>query len=263
LSVSVILDANRSQLDSDVEEMIRSTAQATVGFNKKRGDVLSLMVYPFNNDLALRAQRDMEERAKQEKNMFMIVVGLLMAIPVLLGLVYLFVRVSRARALAKEKAALEQAAREAEALRQAEAARKAKLREQQQWEWEQRFQDIKNFFPEITDMEEKKKKVQELRHKAYRFARDNDRLPPDFEELTPEEQFLYKEAFKRKAEGTLEDGLARLEAIIGEREKERQEELEKLNAQASQREELESRVRDLAQNRPEDAISVLRIWLEE
>ncbi len=263
LSVSVILDANKSQLDSDVEEMIRSTAQATVGFNKKRGDVLSLMVYPFNNDLALRAQRDMEERARQEKNMFMIVVGLLMAIPVLLGLVYLFVRVSRARALAREKAALEQAAREAEALRQAEAARKAKLREQQQWEWEQRFQDIKNFFPEITDMEEKKRKVQELRHKAYKYARDNDRLPPDFEELTPEEQFLYKEAFKRKAEGTLEEGLARLEAIIGEREKERQEELEKLNAQASQREELESRVRDLAQNRPEDAISVLRIWLEE
>jgi len=78
LSVSVILDGDSTRLGTNIEEQIRSTAQATVGFSKKRGDVLTLMVIPFNNDLTERARKDMDERHRQERTMFMIVVGLLM-----------------------------------------------------------------------------------------------------------------------------------------------------------------------------------------
>jgi flagellar M-ring protein FliF len=263
LSVSVILDGDPQKVGSNLEENIRSAAQATVGFSKKRGDVMTLMVYPFNNDMAERARREMEERQRQEKNMFMIVVGLLMSIPLLFGLVYIFARVSRARALAREKAALDQAAQEAEALRKAEELRRNKIREQQQLEWEQRFQDINNFFPDIKDVEEKKRKVQELRFKTYQYAQAHDSLPPDFDEMTPEEQYLYKEAFSRKADGTLDDGLSRLETLLGERDKVRKEELEKLQTEAQTRTDLEDRVRALISEKPEDAVQVLRIWLQE
>lgn len=263
LSVSVILDGDAQQMGSDIEEQIRSAAQATVGFNKQRGDVLTLMVMPFNNDLALRAQRDLDERQRQERQMFMIVVGLLMSIPVFLGMVYIFVRISRARALAREAALLEEANREAETMRKAEELRKAKIRDQQLQDWERRFQDINNFFPEIQDIEEKKRKVQDMRYKAYQYATNNDRLPPEFEEMTPEEKYLYKEAFQRKADGTLEDGLRRLESILGERDKAHLEELDRLKLEAESREKLEQRVRQLVEANPDDAVQVLRLWLEE
>jgi flagellar M-ring protein FliF len=263
LSVSVILDGEPTRIGTNIEEQIRSAAQATVGFNKKRGDVLTFMVYPFNNDLADRARRDMEERQRQEKTMFMIVVGLLLSIPVLFGGVYIFVRVSRARALLAQKAALETAALEADALRKAEEVRRNRIREQQMLEWEQRFQDINNFFPDIKDLDEKRRKVQELRYKAYLYAKDNDSLPLDYDEMTPEEQYLFKEAFTRKRDGSLEDGINRLAGIIGEREKQRREELEKLQSEAETREKLEDRVRELVNTKPEDAVQVLRFWLEE
>lgn len=263
LTVSIILDADQRQLGADAEEQLRSIAQATVGFNKRRGDVLTLMVMPFNRDLEERARRELEERQRQERTMFMMVVGLLMAIPVLLGLVYIFVRVSRARVLAQEQKMLEEAAREAEAIRKAEELRKAKLREQQEAEWERRFQDINNFFPEITDLEEKRRKVQDLRYKAYLYARDNDSLPIDFDEMTPEEQYLYKEAFKRKADGTLEEGINRLLALIAERDRAREDELARLKQEAEARAKLEERVRKMVAAKPDDAVQVLRIWLEE
>jgi|GEM_PF-741717 len=263
LSVSIILDGDPVRMPPSLEEQIRSVAQASVGFDKKRGDVLTLMVYPFNNDMADKARREMEERQRQERMMFMIVIGLLMAIPVMLGLVYIFVRMSRARAMATEQEALVEASRAKEQLREAEETRKKKIREQQEMEWERRFQDINNFFPEIRDLEAKRRKVQDLRHKAYLYARDNDGLPPDFDEMTPEEQYLFREAFKRKADGTLEDGIARLEALIGERERAHQVELDKLQQEADVRSKLEDRVRELVESKPDDAVQVLRIWLEE
>lgn len=263
LTVSIILDGDTRRLGTDLEEQLRSVAQATVGFNKKRGDVLTLMIMPFNNDLEERAKRELEDRQRQERTMFMMVVGLLMAIPVLLGLVYIFVRISRARVLAQEQQVLEEAAREAEAIRKAEEMRKAKLREQQEQEWDRRFQDINNFFPEITDLDEKRRKVQDLRYRAYLFARDNENMPIDFDEMTPEEQYLYKEAFKRKADGSLEDGLSRLLALIAERDRARQDELDRLKQEADSRAKLEERVRKLVSAKPDDAVQVLRIWLEE
>jgi len=263
LSVSIILDGDPVRMPPSLEEQIRGVAQASVGFDKKRGDVLTLMVYPFNNDMADKARREMEERQRQERMMFMIVIGLLMAIPVMLGLVYIFVRMSRARAMASEQEALVEASRAKEQLRQAEETRKSKIREQQEMEWERRFQDINNFFPEIRDLEAKRRKVQDLRHKAYLYARDNDGLPPDFDEMTPEEKYLFREAFKRKADGTLDDGINRLEALIGERERAHQVELDKLQQEADVRAKLEDRVRELVESKPDDAVQVLRIWLEE
>lgn len=263
LTVSIILDQDPKSVTPEIEEQLRAVAQATVGFDKKRGDVLTLMFIPFNRDLEERARRELEERQRQEKTMFMMVVGLLMAIPILVGLVYIFVKVSRARALALEQKKLEEAAKEAEALRRAEELRRARIKEQQEAEWERRFQDINNFFPEITDIEEKRRKVQDLRYKAYLYARDHDELPPDFEEMTPEEQYLYKEAFKRKAEGTLEEGIQRLLTVMAERERAREEELAKLKQQAEARAKLEERVRKLVTNKPQDAVQVIRIWLEE
>jgi len=193
----------------------------------------------------------------------MIVIGLLMAIPVMLGMVYIFVRMSRARAMVKEQEALVEATRAKEQLRQAEEMRKQKIREQQEMEWERRFQDINNFFPEIKELEEKRRKVQDLRQKAYSYAREQDVMPPDFDEMTPEEQYLFREAFKRKSDGTLDDGLARIEALIGERERAHQAEMDKLAQEANVRAKLEDRVRQLVESKPEDAVQVLRIWLEE
>ncbi len=267
MTVSVVVDIEPMKLatimGTEGEEKLRALAQTTVGFEKKRGDALSFMAVPFNNDIAEQAKREMDERRRQEQTMFMIVVALLMCVPMLIGSVYIFVRVSRARALAREKAQLERAAVEAEALRKSEELRQQKLREQQTAERMKRFEDINNFFPEIKDPEEKKRRVQELRYKAYSYARDNERLPPDFDELSPEEQFLYQEAFRRKADGTLNEGIERLARIIGERDREHQEEMERLQAEAKTKMELEERVRNLVTSKPEDAIQVLRIWLEE
>ncbi|MBF0500753.1 MAG: flagellar M-ring protein FliF [Candidatus Riflebacteria bacterium] len=292
LSVSVVLDFDQAKLGANGEEQLRSSCQATIGYNKKRGDVFQLMVLPFNNDMADRARRDMDERKTQERNMFMIVVGLMMSIPVLLGLVYIFVRVNRARAIAREKSALEQAVAEEEALRKAEELRRQKSQDQQQEEWEQRFKDINNFFPSITDLEEKRKKVQGMRLEAYRYALGHERLPPDFEEMTPEEQYLFREAFQRKEDGALEDGIDRLSIIMGERERLRQEELEReelarqeeaerqleemkrqemersedeqrRKGEAKKRASLEEQVREMVATNTKDAVQVLKLWLEE
>ena len=85
----------------------------------------------------------------------------------------------------------------------------------------------------------------------------------DIEEMTPEEQYIYREAFKKKKDGTLQAGIDRLSSIIEDRDQKREEELAKLQGEASARDELEDRVRNLVETKPEDAISVLRLWLNE
>jgi flagellar M-ring protein FliF len=262
LTVSVVLNTD-PEMVKDIEANITEIAKNTVGFDKARGDKLALMAMPFKNEEVERARAAFALKKQQEKQMFMIVVGLLMAFPVFLGLIYIFVRVSRARALAREQARLQEAAAEAEALKAAREQQMHRQTEQQWRDWERRFKDIKNFFPEITDLAEKKKKVQDLRLAAYQYAMDNDSLPADFEEMTPEEQFIYREAFQKKKDGTLADGLERLQAIITERDRAREEELEKLQEQAKARELLEERVRQLVETKPEDAVSVLRLWLSD
>jgi flagellar biosynthesis/type III secretory pathway M-ring protein FliF/YscJ len=92
---------------------------------------------------------------------------------------------------------------------------------------------------------------------------NNDDMPSDFEEMTPEEQFIYREAFQKKENGTLEEGFNRLDTLIKERDRAREEELSKLNEQANARELLEKRVRDLVNSKPEDAVQVLRLWLSK
>ncbi|MBF0545824.1 MAG: flagellar M-ring protein FliF [Candidatus Riflebacteria bacterium] len=263
LSVSVVLDSDPLKLGANVEEQIRSTAQATVGFNKKRGDIFTLMVIPFNKDLDDQARVDMSQRQTQEKKMFMIVVGVLMSIPVFIGVIWLVAKLSRARALAIEKRQIEKAVAEAEVVRRGEELKQRKIIEQSQAEWEQRFADIKNYFPDIPDFEEKKRKVQETRLRAYQYARDNEHLPVDFEEMMPEEKFLYRESFKRKTDGTLAEGIERLLTIIGEREKQRQVELDKLQAEAQKRVNIEEQVKQMIEEKPDDAIQVVKIWLEE
>lgn len=262
LTVSVVLDGDPSSFGA-FEEKINEIAKTTVGFDKERGDKLALMVMPFRNDELDRAKAAFELKKEQERQMFMIVVGLLMSFPVFLGLIYIFVRVSRARALAREQQRLAEAAAEAEALKLARDNAALRQNEQKWQDWERRFKDIKNFFPEIGDLEEKKRKVQDLRYQAYQYAMNNDELPPDFEEMTPEEQFIFREAFQKKDDGTLEDGFKRLETIINERDRQREEELAKLNEQANARELLERRVRELVSNKPEDAVQVLRLWLSK
>ena len=74
---------------------------------------------------------------------------------------------------------------------------------------------------------------------------------------------LRKEAFKKKKDGSLQAGIDRLARIIEEHDKQREEELAKLQGEASARDELEDRVRSLVETKPEDAISVLRLWLNE
>ncbi|EKD84502.1 MAG: Flagellar M-ring protein FliF, partial [uncultured bacterium] len=262
LTVSVVLNDDPTAMGT-LEEKITEIAKTTVGFDKERGDKLALMVLPFRNDELDRAKAAFDLKKQQEKQMFMIVVGLLMSFPVFLGLIYIFVRVSRARALAREQERLAEAAAEAEAFKHARDNASLRQNEQKWQDWERRFKDIKNFFPEIGDLEEKKRKVQDLRHQAYQYATNNDNLPPDFEEMTPEEQFVYREAFQKKDAGTLAEGLARLEVIIKERDRAREEELAKLNEQANARDLLEKRVRDLVNSKPEDAVQVLRLWLSK
>lgn len=262
LTVSVVLNTLPESV-KDIEANITDIAKNTVGFDKLRGDKLALMAMPFRNEDVERAKAAFSLKKQQEKQMFMIVVGLLMAFPVFLGLIYIFVRVSRARALAKEQSRLKEAAAEADALKMAREQQHKRQSEQQWLDWERRFKDIKNFFPEIEDLAVKKKKVQDLRLQAYEFALDNDSLPADFEEMTPEEQFIYREAFQKKKDGTLNDGIERLSAVITERDREREDELEKLQEQAQARELLEERVRQLVETKPDDAISVLRLWLSD
>ncbi len=262
LTVSVVLNNDPAAVGT-IEDKITEIAKNTVGFDKTRGDKLALMVIPFRNDELDRAKATFDLKKQQEKQMFMIVVGLLMSFPVFLGLIYIFVRVSRARALAREQQRLQEAAAEAEALKAARDNQLTRQNEQKWQDWERRFKDVKNFFPEITDLAEKKRKLQDLRHQAYLFARDNDSLPPDFEEMTPEEQFIYREAFQKKQDGSLAEGLERLEVLINERDRAREEELAKLNEQANARELLEERVRQLVTSKPEDAVQVLRLWLSK
>ena len=221
------------------------------------------MVMPFKNDDADRAKAAIDQKKEQEKQMFMIVVGLLMSFPVFLGVIYIFVRVSRARALAREQQRLQESASEAEALRQRREQQLFQQNEQQWKDWERRFKDVKNFFPEITDVEEKKRKVQDLRLNAYQYASENDGLPSDFEEMTPEEQFIYREAFQKKSDGSLAEGLERLANIVAERDREREDELSRLNQQANAREFLEQRVRSLIETKPDDAVQVVRLWLNK
>lgn len=262
MTVSVVINANESEL-GEITDQISDIAKNAVGFDKLRGDRLSLMIRPFKNEEFENAKRALELKKQQEKQMFIIIVGLLMAFPLLLGLIYMFVRIARARAVAKEQERLAKAAAEAEALRRERDEQLMKQNEQKWKDWERRFKDIKNFFPDISDLEEKKRKVQDLRLKAYKYAAENESLPPDFEEMTPEEQFIYREAFQKKENGTLQEGLDRLNAIIQERDRARDEELERLSAQASARELLEQRVRELVSNKPEDAVQVLRLWLSQ
>ncbi|NCB39331.1 MAG: flagellar M-ring protein FliF [Erysipelotrichia bacterium] len=260
LSVSVVLNEDPETIAA-VEDKITEIAKSTVGYDKSRGDKISLMVMPFKNDEAKRAVAAIEQKKQQEKQMFMIIVGLLMSFPIFLGLIYIFVRVSRARAISREQERLQAAAAKVEAIKK-EKEKQLQLQNEQQWkEWERRFKDIKNFFPEIASLEDKKLKVQDLRHAAYGYAAENTSLPPDFEEMTPEEQFVFREAFQKKQDGSLTEGLTRLEALINERDKAREEELAKLNEQANARELLEERVRQLIQTKPEDAVQVLRLWL--
>ncbi|HAE40338.1 MAG TPA: flagellar M-ring protein FliF [Candidatus Riflebacteria bacterium] len=262
LTVSVVLNDDPAAMGA-LEEKITEIAKTTVGFDKERGDKLALMVLPFRNDELDRANAAFDLKKQQEKQMFMIVVGLLMSFPVFLGLIYIFVRVSRARALAREQERLAEAAAEAEALKLARDNASLRQNDQKWQDWERRFKDIKNFFPEIGDLEEKKRKVQDLRHQAYQYAMNNDEMPSDFEEMTPEEQFIYREAFQKKENGTLEEGFKRLDTLIKERDRAREEELSKLNEQANARELLEKRVRDLVNSKPEDAVQVLRLWLSK
>jgi len=184
-----------------------------------------------------------------------------MSFPVFLGVIYIFVRVSRARALTREQHKLQEAANEAEALRRRREEQLMQQTEQQWKERERRFKDIKNFFPEITDLEEKKRKVQDLRFNAYQYVNDNETLPPDFDEMTPEEQYIFREALQKKADGSLVEGLERLGSIIADRDRGREDELERLSAQAQARESLEENVRNLIATKPEDAVQVVRLWL--
>lgn len=262
LTASVVINDDPKKLKT-IEDQITSVAQNAIGYNKERGDKLTLMVTEFKDEKTALAIAAAKEKKEQEKKMFMVVVGLFMAIPTFMGMIYLFVRASRARALAREEARLKEIALEAEKHRKIRED-EIKRQMQAQWrEWELRYEDIKNFYPEITDLNEKKHKVQNLRLEAYKFVRDNEDYPFDFEEMRPEEQFTYRKAFESKEDGTLDRNIERLETIIEERNKAREEELKDLNREANVREQLEARIRELVVTKQEDAIQVMRLWLNK
>ena len=193
--------------------------------------------------------------------MFKIIMGLLCAFPIMLGAVWIIARISRYRTMAKEQRRLEEIAREAEKLRK-EREQELIAQNEKMWkEYENRFYDIRNWFPEIADEEEKKQKVQELKLKAHQYASENDDLPPDFEELTQEEKFAYKMAFQEKEEGKLADTIKRLEGTIAKRNADREAELAKLDRKARARDDLEARVKALVEEQPENAIQVIKGWL--
>ena len=260
LTASVVINGDPSEY-KNTEDQILAIAQTAIGYDKSRGDKINLMVMPFKNDELERARQEMALKKEQEKQMFKIIMGLLMAFPILIGLIYIVARITKARSIAKEQKRLEEAAKEAERLRQKRQKELLAANEKQWAEYEKRFSDVKNWFPEITDLAEKKRKVQDLKLQALKYAAENDSLPPDFEEMSPEEKFAYREAFQKKADGKLEGEVERLEKIVSERDKEREGELNKLNAEALARDALEKRVRDLIESKPDDAIQVIRGWL--
>ena len=260
LTASVVINGDPSEYKS-TEDQILAIAQTAIGYDKSRGDKMNLMVMPFRNDELERARSEMALKKEQEKQMFKIIMGLLMAFPILIGLIYIVARITKARSLAKEQERLAKAAEEAERLRK-EREKQLLAQNEKQWkEYEKRFSDVKNWFPEITNLEEKKRKVQDLKLKAYKYASENDELPPDFEEMSPEEKYAFREAFQKKADGKLQGEIERLEKIVSERDREREGELSKLNAEALARDELEKRVRELIERKPDDAIQVIRGWL--
>ena len=260
LTASVVINGDPSEY-KNTEDQILQAAQNAIGYNKSRGDKINLLVMPFRNDELERARQEMALKKEQEKEMFKIIMGLLMAFPILIGGIYIVARITKARSLAKEQKRLEEAAKEAERLRQKRQKELLEQNEKQWAEYEKRFSDVKNWFPEITDLAEKKRKVQDLKLQALKYAAENDALPPDFEEMSPEEKFAYREAFQKKADGKLQGEVERLEKIVSERDKEREGELNKLNAEALARDALEKRVRDLIESKPDDAIQVIRGWL--
>ena len=260
LTASVVINGDPSEYKS-TEDQILAIAQTAIGYNKLRGDKINLMVMPFKNDDLVRAREEMALKKEQEKQMFKIIMGLLMSFPILIGLIYIVARITRARAEKAEHERLAKAAEEAEKARK-EREKQLLAQNEKQWkEFEKRFSNVKNWFPEITNMEEKKRKVQDLKLKAYKYASENETLPPDFEEMSPEEKFAFREAFQKKADGKLQGEIERLEKIVSERDREREGELSKLNAEALARDELEKRVRDLIEKKPDDAIQVIRGWL--
>ncbi len=259
MTASVVISGDPEQLKA-IEDKITAIAQTAIGFDKERGDKITVMITPFESESAKKAQRALELKRLQEKKMFKISIAVLLSIPILLGLIYILSRLSRARAIAKEQRRLQDAE-----LRDAELNRlkgqQNKYSQSQREFVDSGFQNIPNLFPEITDPEEKNNKLQELRIQAYRYAMANDALPPNFENMTPEEKYIFKEAFTKKAEGSLAAGLENLEAIYDNREKLREEELARLDSEAHSREELEQRIRELVSSKPEDAIKVMRLWL--
>lgn len=260
MTASIAIDEDPETLRS-IKDQIESMAQTTIGYKKERGDKLSLTVLPFRNDPAKEAMAATKERKEQERAMFKIVVGLFMAIPLFVGLIYMFVRASRGRAIAKEAERLKEVALEAEKSRKAREDEIARRNKAQWHEWELRYEDIKNYYPEIVDFEEKKQKVQDMRLAAYTFARDNDAFPYEYEEMRPEEQYTYRKAFEFKKEGTLEKNIERLETVIEERNQRREKELKELDSEANAREKLEARVLELVREKPEDTVQVIRAWL--
>jgi flagellar M-ring protein FliF len=260
MTASVVINGDPLEFQN-TEDRILQLAQTAIGYDKSRGDKMNLMVMPFKNDELVRAREEMALKKEQEKQMFKIIMGLLMSFPILIGLIYIVARITKARAEKAENERLAKAAEEAERLRK-EREKQLLAQNEKQWkEFEKRFSNVKNWFPEITNMEEKKRKVQDLKLKAYKYASENDTLPPDFEEMSPEEKFAFREAFQKKADGKLQGEIERLEKIVSERDREREGELSKLNAEALARDELEKRVRELIERKPDDAIQVIRGWL--
>ena len=260
MTASVVIDGDPEEYNK-LQDQILAIAQTAIRYNKLRGDKINLMVYRFKNEERDRAILEMANQKEQQEKMFKIIMGLLCAFPIMLGAVWIIARISRYRTMAKEQRRLEEIAREAEKLRK-EREQELIAQNEKMWkEYENRFYDIRNWFPEIADEEEKKQKVQELKLKAHQYASENDDLPPDFEELTQEEKFAYKMAFQEKEEGKLADTIKRLEGTIAKRNADREAELAKLDRKARARDDLEARVKALVEEQPENAIQVIKGWL--
>ena len=260
MTASVVINGEPEEF-KNFEDQLSGIAQTAIGYNKLRGDKINLMVLPFRDDERTRALAEMARKKEQEQKMFMIIMGLLMGFPILIGIIYIIAKITKARAVAREQKRLKQAIEDAERER-AEREKQFLEQNERQWkEWERRFADSKNWFPEITDIEEKKRKIQDLKLQAYKYAAEHDDLPEDFEELTPEEKYAYRDAFQKKKDGKLQGEIERLEKIITERDRKRQDELEGAAAEAVARDNLEGRIRALIAEKPEDAIQVIRLWL--
>ncbi len=257
MTASVVINGDPVEYKS-LEDQILSVAQTAIGYNKARGDKMNLLVYKFRNDDLERARQAMEDEKEREKQMFKIIMGLLCGFPILLGIIFMVARISKMRAMVNEQKRLEAAAAEAERLRKEREKALLEQNERQWKEYERRFSDTRNWFPEIKDEQEKKRKVQDLKLAACKYAAEHDTLPPDFEEMCPEEKYAYREAFQKKADGKLEDEIKRLEDIVAKRDKDRENELSGLEAAANARDALEKRIRDLITEQPENAIQVIK-----